>query len=306
MSDLYTILKKALSEGRKIERTTDTSSGDENLIIDGKLAYGSAIENGCTESIIAEPTLVMFGAGHVSKALYDLAVLQGMRTVVLDDRAEELTEERFPLSERHIGPFEELLRKEYDVPSPYFVIFTHGHSYDLDALRYALSHNFSYLGMIGSKSKSAAQMRIVREEGFPAERISAVHSPIGLPINAVTPEEIAVSIMAEIISVFRRNKDAVTVDTSLLDKIINEDGIVARIIEKQGSAPRSIGSMMFVTSDGTYSTIGGGRIESLAIEEARAMLKNNTRRKILCYDLGKGGNAGMICGGSVKVILSRE
>ena len=80
MSDLYTILKKALSEGRKIERTTDTSSGDENLIIDGMLAYGSAIENGCTESIIAEPTLVMFGAGHVSKALYDLVVLQGMRT----------------------------------------------------------------------------------------------------------------------------------------------------------------------------------------------------------------------------------
>ena len=87
---------------------------------------------------------------------------------------------------------------------------------------------------------------------------------------------------------------------------LEEDGVVVRIIEKQGSAPRSVGSMMFVTESSTYSTVGGGRIESLAIEEARKLLKSGEEKKIVSYDLGKGGNAGMICGGSVKLLLTRK
>ena len=303
MNSIFTALQDAMKEGRRIEWITDTETGDECITADGTAVYGRAIQNGARERIIAEPVLVLFGAGHISKALYDLAVLQGMKTIVLDDRESELTEERFPLAERQIAPFEELLKEEYCSISPYFVIFTHGHAYDLEALRYALSRSFSYLGMIGSKAKSSAQIETMRAEGFPEEKIRKIHSPIGVSINAVTPEEIAVSIMAEIISVYREDKSAVTIAPSLLDRITKEEGIVVRIIEKQGSAPRSVGSMMFVTNDRIYSTIGGGRIESLAIDEARAMLKSKAKRKILSFDLGKGGNAGMICGGSVRILL---
>ena len=105
---------------------------------------------------------------------------------------------------------------------------------------------------------------------------------------------------------YRKDRKAVTVDTSLISKMLEEDGVVVRIIEKQGSAPRSVGSMMFVNESSTYSTVGGGRIESLAIEEARKLLKSGEEKKIVSYDLGKGGNAGMICGGSVKLLLTRK
>ena len=303
MDDCFTLMLEALRNGKKITRVTDMETGEEALYIDGILSYGKEMTGGMEEHLTAEPTLILFGAGHVSKALYDLAVLQGMRTIVLDDRESELTEERFPLAERHIAPFEELLEREYDVVSPYFVIFTHGHSYDLDALRYCLSRSSGYLGMIGSRAKAEAQIRTVRNEGFPEERIRSIHSPIGLSINAVTPEEIAISIMAEIISIYRKDRNAVSIDTRLLERISDGEGVIVRIIGKKGSAPRSVGSVMFVEKDRTYSTIGGGRIESLAIDEAR---KLGSGRKILRYDLSEGGNAGMICGGSVTLLLTRK
>ena len=303
MDDCCTLMLEALRNGKKITRLTDMETGEEALYIDGILSYGKEMTGGMEEHLTAEPTLILFGAGHVSKALYDLAVLQGMRTIVLDDRESELTEERFPFAERHIAPFEELLGREYDAVSPYFVIFTHGHSYDLDALRYCLSRSSGYLGMIGSRAKAEAQIRTVRNEGFPEERIRSIHSPIGLSINAVTPEEIAISIMAEIISIYRKDRNAVSIDTRLLERISDGEGVIVRIIGKKGSAPRSVGSVMFVEKDRTYSTIGGGRIESLAIDEAR---KLGSGRKILRYDLSEGGNAGMICGGSVTLLLTRK
>ena len=306
MSNIYNAILSAIKNGKTIERLTDRNTGEEALRVDGNIVFGRAIENPLTEKMVNEPVLVLFGAGHVSKALYDLAVMQNMKTIVLDDRERELTETRFPFAERHVDSFENLLSKEYDVLSPYYVIFTHGHTYDLQALRYSLSHSFTYVGMIGSKRKSSSQIEQLRKEGFSEERLSMIHSPIGLSINAVTPEEIAISIMAEIVSVYRKDKDAVTIDEKLLKRICNEDnGIIARIIEKEGSAPRSVGSTMLIKDNETYSTIGGGRVESLTIEEARAMLDGKEERKILSYDLSDKGNAGMICGGSVKILLSR-
>ena len=304
MNKLYEKLAEALEEGRRIEWLTSPDDGEECLLIDGEAAFGKPSDGMTATTITSEPTLLLIGAGHIGKALYDLATLQGMRTIVLDDRAEELTEERFSKAERHVGPFEELLQKRY-APSPYIVIFTHGHSYDLEALRYALSAPLSYLGMIGSKAKAAAQIETVTNEGFDIARIKAIHSPIGISINAVTPEEIAISIMAEIISTLRKDKSAVLLSPTLARKASEGSCVVARIIDKHGSAPRSIGSMMVITEDSTYSTIGGGRVESIAIDEGRKMLEDGPERKILRLDLSKGGNAGMICGGGVTVLLTR-
>ena len=231
-----------------------------------------------------------------------MSLESGIRTIILDDRPELATEERFPGAECHTASFPELLSKEYH-PFPCYIIFTHGHSYDLECLRYALDHNAMYIGMIGSKRKVEAQFSILRQEGFSDEVLKHVHAPIGLSINAVTPEEIAVSIMAEIISIYRKDRNAVSIDTRLLERISDGEGVIVRIIGKKGSAPRSVGSVMFVEKDRTYSTIGGGRIESLAIDEAR---KLGSGRKILRYDLSEGGNAGMICGGSVTLLLTRK
>ena len=235
MNELYRMLLEAVARGQRITRKTDTATGNEALFIDGSLAWGDDIKEGLEENLVAEPVLVLFGAGHVSKALYDLASLHSMRTIILDDRKTELTEERFPKSERHIGPFDMLLQREYDAPSPYFVIFTHGHSYDLDALRYCLSHRFSYLGMIGSKAKSASQIETVRcSEGFPEERIAAIQEKIHpCPIcGSYTEDEIC-----EYCSSPRRDRSLLMVVEESQDAItVNQAGIYNGLFHVLGGA----------------------------------------------------------------------
>ena len=217
-------------------------------------------------------------SSHSGKALYDLAVLNDMKMTVLDDRKELLTEERFPLAERHIDNYENLLIREYPAVSPYYVIFTHGHEYDTACLEYALKHKASYIGMIGSKKKTERTFCLLREKGFSEDDIRRVHAPIGLAIGAETPEEIAISIMAEIISAFRSEKNVSVFDADLLRILAEtEEGIVIRIIDKHGSAPRERGSMMLVTEKGSYGTIGGGAIEKDAAETAIKMLRENKK-----------------------------
>lgn len=302
-NDFYIEMERMLACYGMAERKTDTETGKEALFIDGRLVIGDDGSFDLVEKIKSEPVIVMFGAGHVGKALYDLAVLQGMRTIVLDDRPELLTEERFPLAERHVGPFSSLLEDEYDAISPYFAIFTHGHSNDKDCLRYALSHSSQYIGMIGSEKKARSQLDAMIEEGFPEEKVRSVHSPIGLGINAATPAEIAVAIMAEMISVFRSDRNAITIDSAMLEAMTEERGIAVRIIEKKGSAPRGEGTMMFVTPDRIFSTIGGGNVEMLAIEHARKMLSDGQDADIVSYDLETDGNTGMICGGNLRLLF---
>ena len=304
MNEYYCEFLKALSDG-SIERRTDTENGEEAILRNGSLiaSTSDAVSVDLIETVKAEPHLILFGSGHVGKALYDLGVLQKMRMTILDDRPELLTKERFPLAERHIAPFEDLLKKDYDAVAPAWIVFTHGHSYDTDCLRYALKRPASYIGMIGSKAKSARALEQLRSEGFGDELLQSVHTPIGLPIGAETPEEIAVSIMAEIISVFRKEKHSITVDPALLKAMAEHDGISIRIIEKHGSAPRAEGSEMLVTESSTYGTIGGGEMEKLAINEAREMLRNGTRHMKKRYDLSAEGDVGMVCGGNATLLF---
>ena len=303
MSEFYRTMRMLLAEHSSVERRTDTETGKEALFLDGRFIIGDEGDYSQTERIKAEPVLIMFGAGHVGKALYDLAMLQGIRTIVLDDREELLTEQRFPQTERHIGPFSKLLSREYDAISPYYAIFTHGHSYDKDCLRYALSHKSAYIGMIGSKKKASVQLEAMIQEGFPEDDVRKVHSPIGLSINAVTPEEIAVAIMAEIITTFRDDRNTISIVGALLDDLADKKGMTVRIIVKEGSAPRGKGTMMFVTKDKIYSTIGGGAVERLAIRHAEEMLREGIDTDIVDYGLESGGNTGMICGGNLRVLF---
>ena len=308
MNDFYRAFLSALEAG-DLERKTVFETGEQAIYHDGQFILGSQgkpiQEASLTEHIKPEPHLFIFGAGHVSKALYDLAVLQNMKVTVADERAEVCNPKRFPLANRILLPYPDILQTQFDIISPYYVIVTHGHSYDSQCLEYALNHRCSYIGMIGSKGKVAATMEKMLAKGYTQEQLNKVCSPIGLKIGAVTPEEIAISIMAEIISHFRSDKNLVTIDPNLIKVMASGHGVDVRIVEKHGSAPRSVGSQMFVSEDGNlYGTIGGGAIENRSIEIAKKMIKDNLNYHLEQFTLDASSDLGMICGGNAKVIFT--
>jgi xanthine dehydrogenase accessory factor len=154
-------------------------------------------------------TLFLFGAGHISRPLCQLAKLVGFRVVVVDDREEFPTQARFPEAD-------ELLVRSFDLelndfplgPGAYVAIITRGHLHDHQIVRQVLEKPVRYIGMIGSRRKTELIFTALRREGFSEAAIKSIHAPIGLAINAQTPEEIAVSIVAELIQV--RGQGSVT------------------------------------------------------------------------------------------------
>ena len=163
--------------------------------------------------IIADPiqktkTLYCFGAGHVAKSTAQIAALVGFRVVLIDDRSEFANLERFPDAwEIHvIENFNQAL-DNLDIDNDSFiVILTHGHLFDREVLEQALKTRAGYIGMIGSRKKISAIYSALIEKGISQDEIKRVHSPIGIAIQAETPEEIAVSIVAELIAVRAGNQ----------------------------------------------------------------------------------------------------
>ena len=158
--------------------------------------------------------IIIFGGGHVSRELVVLCSRLDFPVTVLDDRPEFANAERFPNAEVLVPPTlaeadaEACLRKLRIDQEDGIVIVTRGHAHDRDVLAAALRTNAGYIGMIGSKSKRAAVYASLRETGVSSERLESVYSPIGLAIGADTPQEIAVSIAAELIQWRRRQRDA--------------------------------------------------------------------------------------------------
>ena len=156
------------------------------------------------EPILTAPTLFIFGGGHISLSLAQMGQRLGFKIAVIDDRAEFANTERFPeaepvLAEDYAQAFPRL---KIDKTS-YIVIVTRGHQHDELVLEWAISTPARYIGMIGSKTKVKTIFSHLLAKGVPQEKLDSVHSPIGLGIGAQTPEEIAVSILAEIIKVRR-------------------------------------------------------------------------------------------------------
>jgi xanthine dehydrogenase accessory factor len=148
-------------------------------------------------------TAYVFGAGHCGEKLVPVLSMLGFITVVIDDRREFANAERFPSADRIVVPdtFVSSIEQLALGPDSYAVIMTRGHVHDRDVLRGLLRTRAGYIGMIGSKRKVAQTFEALVEEGVSAEDIARVHAPIGLPIAAETPEEIAVSIAAQLIQV---------------------------------------------------------------------------------------------------------
>ena len=156
------------------------------------------------EPILPAADLYIFGAGHVSLAISKVAALSGFRTVVIDNREQFASRERFPeADEIHAAEYEEIMPKLEVNESSYLAIVTRGHKDDMRVLRWAVSTPARYIGMIGSKRKAIEVFAVLEKEGLTRERLEAVHTPIGLEIGAITPEEIAISVVAELIAVRR-------------------------------------------------------------------------------------------------------
>jgi xanthine dehydrogenase accessory factor len=145
----------------------------------------------------------VFGAGHCGEKLVPVLSTVGFYTVVVDDRAEFANETRFPSADRIVVPdsFEGIIGQLPVDDDSYVIIVTRGHIHDRSVLKQALETDAAYVGMIGSKKKVAETFRALTDEGVTAEDIARVHAPIGLSIGAETPEEIAISIAAEVIQI---------------------------------------------------------------------------------------------------------
>jgi len=161
------------------------------------------------EPIFSEPTLYIFGAGHISRYIAPVASMVGFQVVVIDDRAEFANREHFPQADEiWVEEFETIGEKIEPDEQAYMVIVTRGHMHDYTVLKQVLPMGCRYIGMIGSSRKRDLIYKQLIQEGHTQEELDQVHAPIGLEIGAETPEEIAVSIVAELIQVRGEGKPA--------------------------------------------------------------------------------------------------
>jgi xanthine dehydrogenase accessory factor len=171
--------------------------------------YDTGLVCGGTLDIFIEPvlppaSLYIFGAGHVALSLYNTAKMAGFDVNVVDDRESYANRERFPHAKEVIAEdFDHAMTRITPNETSYIVIVTRGHHDDMRVLRWAVQTQARYIGMIGSKRKTIAIFRELVREGIPEQRFERVHAPVGLDIGAITPEEIAVAITAELIAVRR-------------------------------------------------------------------------------------------------------
>jgi xanthine dehydrogenase accessory factor len=172
--------------------------------------YDTGLVCGGTLEIFVEPILppadlYIFGAGHVAASLYKIARIAGFDVTIIDDRAAYANRERFPEAQQVIvDDFEKAATELTPSESSYIVIVTRGHRDDMRMLRWAVQTPARYIGMIGSKRKTITIFKELQQEGLSAHLFDRVHAPVGLDIGAITPEEIAVAITAELIAKRRR------------------------------------------------------------------------------------------------------
>lgn len=156
------------------------------------------------EVVEAKPVFLVVGAGHIGRSLSKLADFLDFYVAVLDDRDDFAREELLPEADQVIcDDFERALDQFPIDANTTVVLVTRGHKQDELSLRRCLGRGAGYLGMIGSKRRTTAVLQHLRDEGFPEEELAKVRTPIGLDIGAETPEEIAISIMAEVIMLRR-------------------------------------------------------------------------------------------------------
>lgn len=335
MNTFYSKLKNALesSEGDIWVQTVleGEHAGEKRLLINPEKyemkSYESILGNHRIfgERIGRTPKLIICGAGHVSMPIIRMGKMLGFVVTVIEDRLKFADNARAAGADQVFClPFREGLA---DIPGDsdsWFVIVTRGHRYDTECLESILQKRYAYVGMMGSRRRTAIVKDQLEEKGISREVLDAVHTPIGLKIGAETPEEIAVSVMAEIIQVKNARSEegggkAGGYSVEMLACILGtgsngvnvrkQNKILATIISRKGSAPRGTGTKMLILEDGTtIDTIGGGCIESEIIQKALLMMRTGKPDFQICtvdMTADQAEDEGMVCGGIVEVMLER-
>lgn len=303
----------------------------EQLIHSGKEAYEEKkvvfTQTPEESSIIAEPfcrqeRLIILGGGHISLSLAEFSAKTGFSVIIVDDRPSFANSVRFPFANQVIcDRFEQAIRNLKITSSDYIAILTRGHRHDANCLRTLYEQETPiYLGMIGSRRRvRELKKQLIEEDGISPEWLDSIHSPIGLNIGAITPEEIAVCILAELIETKRKSTDKRKVlesdiDIEIIEKLAhpskgreNSQKAIITILATKGSTPRKAGAKMIVYEDGGMEgTIGGGCAEASIMQEARAIIQNGGY-KICEVDMtgSVAEDEGMVCGGTMKVLIEK-
>jgi xanthine dehydrogenase accessory factor len=180
-----------------------------NFNLNNNPKYDTGLVCGGTLEVYVEPvlpvsTLYIFGAGHVAWSLYKVARIAGFDVVITDDRETYANRERFPdARDIYADEYERVMPQLAVNDSSFVVIVTRGHRDDMRVLRWAAETPARYVGMIGSQRKTIAIYKELEKEGIAADKLARVYAPVGVDIGAITPEEIAVSIVAELIALRR-------------------------------------------------------------------------------------------------------
>ena len=269
----------------------------------------------CVRRFLPPERLILLGGGHVSLALYEAALPLGFAVTVVDDRPAFANHTRFPAAREVVcDSFENALPGLSVGAGDFVCVLTRGHKDDVTCMRYLLQGNEPrYLGMIGSHRRVKGLFELLAEEGFERDRIGRVHAPIGLSIGAVTPQEIAVSIAAELIAA-RHAQPAMAgllpqqnTDLDALQFLADDSRPAALllVLSTRGSTPVKGGALMGTDKVGNSAgTIGGGCGENQALLAARRLIGTGTSR-VVTVDMTNDVAAmeGMVCGGTMDVLI---
>lgn len=300
---IYNEIYNRLKNGQEIYACTSLETGKTALL---ENADAGLFEKEFIEHFTPYPRLVLLGAGHVSAAVCKICAPLGFKITVADDR-ELACAENFPLADEIVtADFAEFLSGFSANESTYFAILTRGHLHDRLCLEHILKKPCAYIGMIGSRRKNKMVFEQLCENGFTEKDISRVNAPIGIDICAETPEEIAVSIAAQLIQVRRQRKSSIF-DEKVLHSLCEKNAaVLATICEKSGSAPRGTGAKMTLLKNGAIcGTIGGGSAEARIIGLMKGFSSQLPQLIEIEMSDESAKTEGLICGGAIKVLICK-
>lgn len=270
------------------------------------------------EPVLPQERLIVLGGGHIALSVCEFASKIGFSVFVADDRPAFANAARFPWASGVLcDTFENSIAQLEITPYDYVVIITRGHVHDGDCLRAILPGvQPAYLGLIGSRRRVRGLLAMLAEEGMPQAHIDRICTPIGLNIGAVTPEEIAISILAELVAYKRmpeHTQEGVRCcnDSDLELEMIrylaenHDPKAIVTVIETKGSTPRGAGAKMAVDPRGQITgSIGGGCSEGAIIRDAIDIIGTGTYKVVQIDMTGEVAESeGMVCGGTMEVLV---
>ncbi len=271
-----------------------------------------------TRLFVPQDRLIILGGGHVAQPICHIASLLDFDVIVVDDRPAFANHERFPDAKEVIcEPFADALKAIGIRETDYVCVVTRGHRYDADCLRIIFKGNIpSYLGLIGSKRRVGGLFDLLEAEGYDRAVMYRIYTPIGVPIGAITPAEIGVSVTAQMVQHRRKNPIAsdyeglleqTNSDLSAIKFLAESDEKKALllVLSSTGSPTVRSGSLMAMDYLGNgYGTIGGGCSEAGVMAKARKIIREGGSC-VVDIDMTNevAESEGMVCGGTMRVLV---